>query len=161
MRVFSSRDTVLDSCLYRTMRAAAVPSDHGGGRPVSRLSMPHPFFTLRRSLLAIVAVYAGAALYVTLNSALTLAAAALLAVVTLIPPLVLSPLSRAAGHAGAWAAAGMFVWALRLEAFPAGGGAPMTLIPLVLFGWPACFVFGAVAAGVVRMLPVRPREPLK
>jgi hypothetical protein len=123
--------------------------------------MPHPFFTLRRSLLAIVAIYAGAALYVTLNSSMTITAAALLGLVTLMPPLVLSSLSRVAGHAGAWAAAGMFVWALRLEAFPAGGGAPMTLIPLVLFGWPACFVFGAVAAGVVRMLPGQPREPLK
>jgi hypothetical protein len=123
--------------------------------------MTPPFFTPRRSVLAIVAVYIGAALYVTLDSPMPIAATALLGIVTLIPALVLSSLSRIAGHAGAWAAAGMFVWALRLEALPAGGGAPMTLIPLVLFGWPACFVVGAVAAGVLRMLSGRLSAPLK
>lgn len=112
-------------------------------------------------MLAIVAVYIGAALYVALNSSMTVAAAALLAIVTLIPALVLSSLSRIAGHAGAWASACVFVWALRMEAFPAGGGAPMAVIAVVLFGWPACFVFGAVAAGVLRMLSRRPAEPLK
>jgi hypothetical protein len=123
--------------------------------------MTPPFLTARRSLLGIVAVYIGAALYVALDSPMTIAGTALFGVVTLIPALVLSSLSRIAGHAGAWASACVFVWALRLEAFPAGGGAPMTLIPIVLFGWPACFVFGAVAAGVLRMLPRRPAEPLK
>ncbi|MCS0581894.1 hypothetical protein NX784_09845 [Massilia pinisoli] len=123
--------------------------------------MTLPFFTSRRSLLAIVAVYIGAALYVALNSSMTIAATALLGIVTLIPALVLSSLSRIAGHAGAWASACVFVWALRMEAFPAGGGAPMTVIAVVLFGWPSCFAVGAVAAGVLGMLSGRPAEPLE
>jgi len=133
-----------------------MPSTDGSdGRQTSRLSMTPPFITPRRSLLAVVAVYIGAALYVALNSSMTIAATALLGIVTLIPALVLSSLGRIAGHAGAWASACVFIWALRMEAFPAGGGAPMTFIPLVLFGWPACFLFGAVAAGVLRMLSRR------
>jgi len=62
--------------------------------------MTPPFPTARRSLLAIVAVYIGAALYVALDSPMTIAATALLGIVTLIPALVLSSLSRTAGHAG-------------------------------------------------------------
>lgn len=123
--------------------------------------MTSSFLTQRRSLLAVVAVYIGVALYVTLNSPMPIAATALLGIVTLIPALVLSSLSRIAGHAGAWASACVSVWALRMEAFPAGGGAPMAVIAVVLFGWPLCFVFGAVAAGVLRTLSRRPAEPLK
>ena len=120
-------------------------------------------FSLRWSPIALASIYLGMAMYVTLASSMPIGSTFLMAIVTLIPALVLSSVSRVAGHAAAWASACMFVWAIRAEAFPAGGGAPMTLVAILFFGWPACIVVGAVAAGIVKICSRlrRAAEPLK
>lgn len=119
-------------------------------------------FSLRRSLSAIVLIYLGLAVFITLASEMTIGPTFILAMVTVLPALVLFSVSRVAGHAAAWASVGMFAWAVRLEAFPAGGGAPMTFVPIVLFGWPSCIILGAAAAGIARIVSRQRRagEPL-
>jgi hypothetical protein len=120
-------------------------------------------FSLRWSLIALASIYLGMAMYITLASSMPIGSTLLMAIVTLIPALVLSSVSTVAGHAAAWVSVCTFVWAIRAEAFPAGGGAPMTLVAILLFGWPACIVLGAVAAGIANICSRlrRAGEPLK
>jgi hypothetical protein len=111
--------------------------------------------SLQRSLFAVVVTYLGLAIFITLTSSMSIESTLILGVITAIPALVLLSFSRAGGNAAAWASVCMFFWAVRLEAFPAGGGAPMTVVPIVFFGWPSCVLFGAVTAGVVRIFSKR------
>lgn len=120
-------------------------------------------FSLRWSLVALASIYLGMTMYITLASSMPIGSTLLMALVTLVPALVLASVSRVAGHAAAWVSVCMFVWAIRAEAFPTGGGAPMTLVAILFFGWPACIVLGTVVAGIASICSRlrRAGEPLK
>jgi hypothetical protein len=117
--------------------------------------MKRRLFSMRRSLSAVAFTYLGMAIFVTLASDVSIGSTVILGIVTAIPALILFPVSRVAGHTATWASVCMFCWALPLEAFPTGGGAPMTIVAIVLFGWPSCIVFGGVMAGTVRIFSNR------
>jgi hypothetical protein len=117
--------------------------------------MKAPFFSLRRSLYALMFSYAGIGAWITLSSSMTVKATLILAMITAIPALILVSFSRVAGVAAAWVSVLIFFWSIRSEAFPQGGGAPMTVVAVVFFGWPLCVAIGAIAAAAASVVAKR------
>jgi hypothetical protein len=119
--------------------------------------MQTTFFSLRRSLYALIFSYAGIGAWITLSSSMTVKAALILAIITALPALILSSFSTVGGVAAAWASVPIFFWSIRSEAFPQGGGAPMSVVAIVFFEWPLCVAIGAIAATTASVVSKRRR----
>ena len=122
-----------------------------------RSAMKPTRFSLRRSLYALIFSYAAIGAWIMFSSPMTVKPVMILAIMTEIPALILLSFSRAASFAAAWASVPLFFWSIRAEAFPQGGGAPMTVVAVVLFGWPLCVAIGAVAAVAAGVVAKRRR----
>jgi hypothetical protein len=120
--------------------------------------MKREFFSRRWSLYALVFSYVGIGAWVSVSSSMTVNSALILGIITLIPALILLSFSRVAGVAAAWVSVPVFFWSIRAEAFPQGAGAPMTVVPIVLFGWPVVVAVGAIAAAMASVMSRRRRD---